>query len=156
MLKQKGISHSTDISESASDKMHLKPDAVIIDLPDVKDIPGQEHITVPPPGELADTTISSADEEGRGLFDDEDNVSEEEKEMLKDAAETMDTPDEWDLKSAMPDMTDFDDELLNEEDDLSGSDLDVPGVEDDDADEETGDEDEENNTYSLGGENHDD
>lgn len=156
MSKQNGISNSNDIFESASDKAHLKPDIGFIDLPEVKDIPGQEHITVPPTGELRDVTISSADEEGAGLFDDEDNVSEEEKEMLKDAAETMDTPDEWDLKSSMLDSSDFDGELLNEEDDLSGTDLDVPGVEDDDADEATGSEDEENNAYSLGGENHDD
>ena len=156
MSKQNGISNSNDIFESASDKAHLKPDTGFIDLPEVKDIPGQEHVTVAPLGELRDVTISSADEEGAGLFDDEDNVSEEEKEMLKDAAETMDTPDEWDLKSSMLDTSDFDGELLNEEGDLSGNDLDVPGAEDDDADEATGSEDEENNEYSLGGENHDD
>jgi hypothetical protein len=40
--------------------------------------------------------------------------------------------------------------------DFSGSDLDVPGSEDDDAQEALGSEDEENNSYSLGGDRHED
>ena len=52
-----------DIQDSASDVERLKPEVGSIDLPDVKDIPGQEHIHVPPLGDLADVTISSADEE---------------------------------------------------------------------------------------------
>jgi len=47
-----------------------------IDLPDVNDIPGQEHIRPPRLGELADTTPSSADEEGDDVFDPEDKVPE--------------------------------------------------------------------------------
>lgn len=46
---------------------------------------------------------------------------------------------------------------LNEKDfkdDVTGGDLDVPGTELDDEQEEIGSEDEENNTYSLGGDNH--
>ena len=39
---------------------------------------------------------------------------------------------------------------------FSGDDLDVPGAELDDEDEEHGSEDEENNSYSLGGDQHDD
>lgn len=42
------------------------------------------------------------------------------------------------------------------EDDVSGRDLDVPGAELDDANEDNGNEDEENNSYSLGGDKHDD
>jgi hypothetical protein len=49
----------------------VKAATLIVDIPDVVDIPGQEHITPPPLGELADTTISSADEEGEGLWNDE-------------------------------------------------------------------------------------
>jgi hypothetical protein len=64
-----------DLKDSKRDEERLKPDEAIIDLPDVKDIPGQEHIHPPALGELADTTISSADEEGEGLFDDTDNDS---------------------------------------------------------------------------------
>jgi hypothetical protein len=41
----------------------LKPDEATLDLPEVKDIPGQEHVRPLPPGEMADTTISSSDEE---------------------------------------------------------------------------------------------
>ncbi|MGB3075666.1 MAG: hypothetical protein WBB36_10110 [Chitinophagales bacterium] len=40
--------------------------------------------------------------------------------------------------------------------DMAGSDLDVPGSELDDDDEMVGSEDEENNTYSIGGDRHDD
>lgn len=40
--------------------------------------------------------------------------------------------------------------------DMSGDDLDVPGSELDDADEEIGEEDEENNTFSIGGDRHED
>ena len=35
-----------------------------IDMPEVSDIPGQEHVRPPRLGELADETASSADEEG--------------------------------------------------------------------------------------------
>jgi len=52
-----------DLQDSASDEERIQPEETSIELPDVKDIPGQEHIHVPPLGELADTTISSADEE---------------------------------------------------------------------------------------------
>ena len=52
-----------DLTDSASDQERLKPEETTIDLPDVSDIPGQEHIHIPPIGELADTTISSDDEE---------------------------------------------------------------------------------------------
>ncbi len=58
-----------DISDSAKDEERLQADRATIDLPDVRDIPGQENVHVPPLGELADTTISSDDEEGKGIFD---------------------------------------------------------------------------------------
>lgn len=54
-----------------------KPREYFMDMPEVKDIPGQEHVHVPPLGELADTTASSADEEGYGVLDElEDNGSQ--------------------------------------------------------------------------------
>ena len=40
--------------------------------------------------------------------------------------------------------------------DFTGNELDVPGSEDDDASEQIGSEDEENNSYSLGGDAHED
>jgi len=52
-----------DLTDSPSDQERLKPEITTIDLPDIEDIPGQENIHVPPLGELADTTISSDDEE---------------------------------------------------------------------------------------------
>lgn len=61
-----------DLTDPQRDQDRLKPEEVTIDLPDVKDIPGQEFVHAPPLGMLADTTISSADEEGEGLFDDEE------------------------------------------------------------------------------------
>lgn len=67
------ISGGEDLPDNPQDKKKLEPETAIIDLPDVKDIPGQEHIRPAPLGELADTTISSADEEGVGLFDDDDD-----------------------------------------------------------------------------------
>jgi hypothetical protein len=53
----------TDLPDSPRDQERLQPDEAVIDLPDVTDIPGQENITVPPLGELGDTTASSDDEE---------------------------------------------------------------------------------------------
>ena len=64
---------TTDLPDSERDKEELKQEETTIDLPDVKDIPGQENIHVPDLREMADTTIASDDEEGAGLFDEEDN-----------------------------------------------------------------------------------
>ncbi len=154
---------NADLAETADDKKHLQPDKGTLNLPDVKDIPGQEHIRAPRMEEFADTTISSDDEEGVGLFDEEEkidtsssNVSKAEKKSLKEAAEKMpDLKDEKNLENARLDNTDEDGESLNEKTNISGSDLDVPGSEEDDADEEIGEEDEENNSYSIDSEDED-
>lgn len=130
--------------------MEKKPDR--INLPDVEDIPGQEHVTPAPLGELADTTASSDDEEGRGTLDEDtdiagdSNVSEEEKELLEEAANSDPAfRDDRNLRDSELDERDDDGELLNETEDL-----DVPGAELDDEGEDIGAEDEENNSYSLG------
>ena len=149
--------NSADLAESKRDKEVLKPDEATLDLPDVKDIPGQEHIRPLPAGEMADTTISSADEEGAGLLDTEEDiladqendVSMTEKELLQRSSESMATKDDEQWRESQLDKTDDDGTPLNEKVNLSGSDLDVPGSEDDDADEKIGEEDEENNSYSL-------
>lgn len=146
-----------DLQDSQHDKERLKPDEATLNLPDVKDIPGQEHVRPLPPGEMADTTISSADEEANDLLDtDEDiitdkrtNVSPVEKDLLQRTNESMATLDDEQLNHAALDDTDEDGESLNEETNVSGSDLDVPGSEEDDNDEEIGEEDEENNPYSI-------
>jgi hypothetical protein len=145
----------SDLPDSPKDKEELKNEDFTIDLPDVKDIPGQEHINVPPLRQFSDTTISSDDEEGRNVFENADsNVSREERDMLDRSANDMPTTDDINLRRAALDSRDDDGEPLNEgtsENALSGSDLDVPGAETDDENEEIGEEDEENNPYSLGG-----
>jgi hypothetical protein len=167
-MGKKNPTGSADLKDSAKDRDELQSEDYTINLPDVKDIPGQENIVPPTLNELADMTAASADEEGDELFgDDSDidndddpdaNVSDVEIEDLDDTANDMPTEDDINLRRAALDSTDNDGELLNERSsrNLSGSDLDVPGAEDDNPDEESGDEDEENNTYSLGGDNHDD
>lgn len=63
----------SDIKDSKRDEKELKQDKATLDLPDVKDIPGQENITPPNIKEMADTTISSDDEEGLGVLNEENN-----------------------------------------------------------------------------------
>ena len=161
------INPSQDLPDSPKDVEEMKSETVILDLPEVKDIPGQERVHVMPMGELADTTIASDDEEGAGIpgFDEEEdgdnditsdtsvNVSEQEKDLLDEAGTAI--PDDQQLKQAELDSTDEEGDPLNEgglSDSRSGTDLDVPGAEADDANEEIGEEDEENNEYSLGSE----
>ena len=151
----------SDLSDSPRDKERLQPEETIIDLPDVSDIPGQENITPMPLGELADTTISSDDEEGKGIFDDEttltgdpaSDVSRAEKDQLRAASNFRGTEDEVSLRQASLDSRDMEGARLNERsfgEEISGKDLDVPGSEADDANEAIGEEDEENNSYSIG------
>ena len=156
--KHKNNSSSlADLPESKRDEELLKPDEATLDLPDVKDIPGQEHVRPMPAGEMADTTISSADEEGNGLLDTEKdivfdrngNVSSSERDLLQRSSESMATLDDEQLNSATLDNIDDEGAQLNERSDRSGNDLDVPGSEEDDANEKIGEEDEENNSYSL-------
>lgn len=64
---------NSDIKDSNRDKKRLKQDETTMDLPDVKDIPGQENVIPPNIKEMADTTISSDDEEGLGVLNDEDD-----------------------------------------------------------------------------------
>ena len=157
MKTKEKIDTPADLQDSEHDKERLKPDEATIDLPDAEDIPGQEHARPLPAGEMADTTISSAEEEANDLLDtDEDiltdkrtNVSPVERDLLQRSSESMATLDDEQLNNSALDNTDEDGESLNEETNMSGSDLDVPGSEDDDSDEEIGEEDEENNPYSL-------
>jgi hypothetical protein len=157
------ISGGEDLPDNPHDAERLKSETTYIDLPDVEDIPGQENVRPAPMGELADTTISSDDEEGVGLFDDEEDdddlimstgndVSEEEKKALQQADEDMPTRDDDNLHRAALDNVDEDGEPLNEAgfgDDVSGGDLDVSGAEVDDPMEDIGSEDEENNQFST-------
>ena len=133
---------------------------VRIDMPEVKDIPGQEYVKPAFMNGMIDETPSSADEEAEGipdernddddtLMDDRSNVSKTEKELLRRSARPLNDEDE-DLASTELDETDNDGDPLAESSNPAdmGADLDVPGTELDDLDEELGEEDEENNTYS--------
>ena len=160
-----------DIHDSPQDEEKMKSETFIIDLPDVSDIPGQENIVVPNFGEMQDVTISSDDEEGIGLFDDDEgdedtdlvmgneaDVSATESNLLAKADKDMLVQDDPLLRQAELDKTDSQGDLLNEGSlatDVSGGDLDTSGIDADDPMEAIGEEDEENNTYSLGSDSND-
>ena len=61
---------NSDLKDSPRDEERLRGEKGTIDMPEVKDIPGQEHVRVPSMGDMADTTASSSDEEGEGVLDD--------------------------------------------------------------------------------------
>ena len=163
---------STKSKKGLSDNKEEKPgkesvrkgnnDEIIMDMPEVKDIPGQENIRPPRIREMMDTTASSSDEEGEGLLDDlnkeedddeidneGDNVSRGERRLLSQSDRPV-NDETKDRKKLSLDKTDGMDKL-NEEGDPEdlGSDLDIPGGESNNEDEEPGEEDEENNSYSL-------
>jgi hypothetical protein len=165
---------NTDLPDNEHDIARMQPEEVILDLPDVSEIPGQEHIHVPRIKEMQDVTIASDDEEGVGIFgDDEDeeedidepleltgsdgDVSRMEQGLLTSSAESSGTDEDDEIMATSGlDDSDEDGTLLNEgsfDTDASGSDLDTSGIDEDDAMEDIGEEDEENNLYSLGGDN---
>jgi hypothetical protein len=129
-----------DLVDSNRDLQQLKPDRAQLDLPDVKDIPGQEHIVPPLLAEYTDTTISSDDEEGKGLLDETDlsdknvNVSSSERKLIDQAFGEFD-PEEEPLDELALDSKDADGQSLNEKglkDDLFGEDLDSPLADEED------------------------
>ncbi len=155
--------HLSPLIDSEQDRAKLKPEYSEIDMPGVEDIPGQQNVIPPSMGELRDTTISSSDEEGDAVFendidsdvkeDTESNVSGNEKRDLRIAANDMPGDDE-NLREASLDSTDEDGAQLNEGSfgkNVTPDDLDVPGTGQDDENEKIGEEDEENNEYSISG-----
>jgi hypothetical protein len=150
-----------DITDPERDREKLRGDEATIELPDVKDIPGQEFVHAPVMSAFADTTISSADEEGEGLFEEDEttivegtdaDISASDKRMLETADQYIPTKDEASLHEAELDETDSDGDSLNEDsEDLSGSDLDIPESEDVAHSDRSGQGDEENRYFSLGG-----
>jgi hypothetical protein len=70
MSDKKPATAGTDLTDSQKEQQKLKQEVTTIDLPEVKDIPGQENILVPDIQEMQDTTISSADEEAEDLLRD--------------------------------------------------------------------------------------
>jgi hypothetical protein len=161
-MKKDKLSKSGDLKISKKDKQKIKPQTLTMDMPEVKDIPGQEHIEVPQFREMQDVTISSADEEGEGILDDlntdsekiidsASDVSRQEKKLLKKSAGHPSTEETEDFDKMALDERDDDGELLNEKGikkDRGGEDLDTPGTELDNDEEDIGEEDEENNIYS--------
>jgi hypothetical protein len=163
-VTNKKAATDSDLKDSEADEKKLQQESFTIDMPEVKDIPGQENIRVPRIREMEDTTISSSDEEGDGILDslnredDDDNsitntsdITKEEKNTLRKSAEFTDNPERKDLEKMALDNRDDEGEELNEKGfakDRFGEDLDVPGSELDDEDEDAGEEDEENNLYS--------
>jgi len=159
-------SHSSipgDLPLSEKDKKELEAEETYIDLPDVKDIPGQEFVNVPRINEMADTTASSADEEGDRVFGPDSRVSAapgsedfdvrpDELEALRDTT-YMPTRDEDRLRQARMDNVDFQGEPLNEGSFgegqmLSGADLDIDAAPDETRTSSMGQGDEENKVYS--------
>ena len=121
-----------DLTDSEKDTQKLQPEETILDLPEVKDIPGQENIKVPNFTEMADTTISSDDEEGLGIFEDDNGddassqrigsatVISEDDLMIKDEDLDAELDEEED-----EDNFDEDDDDLNITDDSVSEDSDV-------------------------------
>jgi hypothetical protein len=154
-----------DLPDNERDRAKLEGEETIMDLPDVKDIPGQEFVHAPVVGEMGDTTISSADEEGAniiGLNDDDGdandstsgaggNISRDERRTLTDD-NYIPTRDENNLRQARMDNVDFEGEPLNE-----GSfgtlqtekDLDIPGSGNERRIDSMSQSDEENKGYSV-------
>ncbi len=152
--EEKDISNNT---QGDTDK-EITDNSTTIDLPDVKDIPGQEHVHPPTLGALADNTISSADEEDVLNGDTLDEEANNDTRIVMGTSADVTKGDLQNLQGFDPDDervddTDAEGAPLQEDTDTvltPGEDLDVPGSEYDDANEDIGEEDEENNYYSLG------
>ena len=72
MKKNKQNQPAGDLKDPKKDERKMQPEETTLDLPDVKDIPGQEFVNAPPLDALGDTTIASDDEEGTRVFDEEE------------------------------------------------------------------------------------
>jgi hypothetical protein len=93
---------------------------------------------------IDDEVIEGVEDELKPTAKNESDVTAEDLEALGPEDLSMDMGDDEQLKHRTRPV------------DFSGQDLDVPGSELDDEKEEIGSEDEENNSYSLGGDNHED
>ncbi len=137
-MTNKKFLHS-DITDSPEDQEKLKGDQGILNLPEIKDIPGAgrsgKNATLLP----GDSTISSADEEGDELLEDNDNLEDSdvtplEKKLL---SESFDPSYDTDLPihSLSLDEKDNEGEILEEagqDKDLFGQDLDDELVKEED------------------------
>ena len=121
--------NTADLKDSQKDIEKLQQEQTTLELPDVKDIPGQENIKVPDFKEMADTTISADDEEGVGLFNDADN-----DDATNERIGSAKTLNEDDL--IIDEDDDAAEESLDKEDDLDGEDDDL-NIDDDSVDEDS-------------------
>lgn len=172
--KDEGPSMPMSMDDSASDRERLKQETAAMQLPDVSDISGQEHITQAAiPGAMADSTPSSVDEERTSAQDEnpgenddaaivmgtEADVSAEDLELLGDRNEDSDGGDDEMMDKEGLDDTDFDGEALNEgrvDMDSTGYDLDMPTDDEDRApNPASAPDDEENDYFSLGSDDND-
>src|ERR1700730_15642175 len=80
-INQAAKNKKAELTDSPREEEKLRGEETTIDMPEVKDIPGQEHVRAPRMREMADTTISSADEEGEGVLDELD--AEEDDDLIK-------------------------------------------------------------------------
>lgn len=132
-----------DISDSKEDQEKLKPDQSILNLPEIKDIPGAARSGKNTKAIPRDLTISSSDEEGDEVFEDE-NPSEEtevsplEKKLLRESlGSTYD--EDFPVDSITLDEKDNEGDKLEESgqaEDLFGEDLDDDLVEEEDEESE--------------------
>ncbi|HEY4155012.1 MAG TPA: hypothetical protein VGM24_06285 [Puia sp.] len=132
---------ASDLTDPKKDREKLKGDRGTLDLPELKDIPGQKKKGLSagvPPG---DTTISSADEEGDDVLgnEDEDAFVSPQEEELPD--QSFDPPYDADLpvEEISLDDRDSEGERLEEsgpEQDLFGEDLDDDLTEEEDEESE--------------------
>jgi len=137
-MTNKKYLHS-DITDSPEDQEKLKGDQGILNLPEIKDIPGAgrsgKNASLLP----GDSTISSADEEGDELLEENDGLEESdvtplEKKLL---SESFDPSYDTDLPihSLSLDAKDNEGEILEEagqDKDLFGKDLDDDLVKEED------------------------
>jgi hypothetical protein len=132
-----------DISDSPEDQKKLKPDQASLILPDIQDIPGATRSGKNEELIPRDSTISSSDEEGEEIFEEdrltsETDVSPLEKKLL---SESFDPAYDEDLPigSLSLDEKDNEGEKLEENSqasDLFGEDLDDDLVEEEDEESE--------------------
>jgi hypothetical protein len=138
-----------DIADSPEDEEKLKSDQALMDLPEIKDIPGASRSGKNASLLPGATTISSADEEGGDLLEndelseyneslDDGNVSQLEKKLLRDSFDPSYNID-LSVDSISLDDKDNEGESLEEEGqakDLFGKDLDENLIEEEDEESE--------------------
>jgi hypothetical protein len=132
-----------DISDSPEDQEKLKSDETILNLPEIQDIPGATRSGKNAENIPRDLTVSSSDEEGEEIFEDdrpgeETDISPLEKKLLNESFDPS-YDEELPIGSLSLDEKDDDgDELeeIGQSGDLFGGDLDDDLVQEEDEESE--------------------